>query len=88
MFALFAIFITGSNLIIMADVQMYSEFHFQQSVKVHEGSVRALGTTDSVLCTGSIDKTSKLFLLGEDGKYGMINQVAFHEGFVITVVPM
>ena len=75
----------------MVDEQMSEEFFFQQSVKVHEGSVRALGTlaTSDMLMTGSIDKSSKIFTLNSDtGKYDFQNSVNYHTGFVVSVCPI
>lgn len=42
-----------------------------------------------MLCTGSIDKTSKIFHLDEaTGRYDFKNSVEFHTGFVVSVCPM
>ena len=70
---------------------MYQEFHFQQSITVHEGSVRALGTHPhgEVLMSGSMDKTNKMLNLNpETGKYEFCKEMNYHEGFVVSVTPM
>jgi len=39
--------------------------------------------------SGSMDKTNKLFNLNDlTGKYEFTKEVAYHEGFVISVTPM
>lgn len=69
---------------------MHQEFYFQQSLTVHEGSVRALGTHPhgEVMMSGSMDKTNKMFNLNATGKYEFVKEMTYHEGFVVSVAPM
>ena len=68
-----------------------AEFYFQQTLAVHDGSVRALGThpQGEVLMSGSIDKTNKLYNLNSStGKYEFEKEVKYHDGFVMAIEPM
>lgn len=71
--------------------QLSDEFVFQQSIQIHTGSVRALGThpLGEVLMSGSIDKTNKLFSLNnKTGKYDFTKEVSYHDGFVLNICPL
>jgi hypothetical protein len=62
---------------------------FQQTLAVHQGSVRAVATLDSgYMMSGSIDKTTKLFMLNnKTGKYDFEKELSNHNAFVYTVHP-
>ena len=38
--------------------------------------------------SGSMDKTNKLYNLNANGKYEFCKEMSYHDGFVISVVPM
>jgi WD40 repeat protein len=67
-----------------------NEFEFQQSLAVHQGSVRCLAVlpgTDE-LVSGSIDKSAKLFSMDRaSGKYTFEREFVYHEDFVLAVHP-
>ena len=66
------------------------DFVFQQSLAVHQGSVRCLTVlpgTDS-LVSGSIDKSCKLFEMDKsNGKYDFAKEFVYHEGFIYGLQP-
>jgi len=62
---------------------------FQQSLALHSGTVRALGTLNSgFMLTGSIDKSCKLYILNNaSGKYDFDKELMYHDGFVYSIIP-
>lgn len=66
-----------------------NEFMFQQTLAVHQGAVRSLSTLDSgYLLSGSIDKSSKLFILNNaTGKYDFDKEIVYHQDFVYATAP-
>ncbi len=66
---------------------MTNDFQFQQSLAVHQGCVRSLGTLETgYLLAGSIDKSSKLFVLNNrSGKYDFEKEMTYHDGFVYSI---
>ena len=64
-----------------------NEFKFQQSLAVHQGSVRCLTVlADDSLVSGSIDKSVKTFSLHKaTGKYNFEKQLTYHDSFVYSV---
>ena len=62
-----------------------------QTLACHVSSVRSLAThpQGDILMSGSIDKTNKLYLLDNmTGRYEMIREVKYHDGFVLCIIPL
>jgi hypothetical protein len=66
-----------------------NEFMFQQTLAVHQGSVRTVATLDAgYLLSGSIDTSTKLFMLNNaNGKYAFDKEIKYHSGFVYAISP-
>ena len=67
-----------------------NDFLFQQSIAVHQGSVRCLTTLPAVdsLVSGSIDKSVKMFNIDRsNGKYAFEREFAYHDAFIYAVHP-
>lgn len=62
-----------------------------QTLACHSSSVRSLGThpKGDVLMSGSIDMTNKLYLLDNmTGRYEFIREMKYHDGFVLSIIPL
>ena len=67
-----------------------NDFLFQQSIAVHQGSVRCLAVLPEIdsLVSGSIDKSVKLFLFDKsNGKYAFEREFSYHDAFIYAVHP-
>jgi hypothetical protein len=66
-----------------------NDFMFQQTIGVHQGSVRSVASLDSgYMMSGSIDKSTKLFMLSNStGKYEFEKECSYHTDFVYCVAP-
>ena len=68
---------------------MAGEFHFQQSLAVHQGAVRSLACLPTgYMMSGSIDKSNKLFSLNPMAKYEFEKELTYHDAFVYAIAPM
>jgi WD40 repeat protein len=68
-----------------------NDFGFMQTLMCHSSSVRSLAThaKGDVLMSGSIDMTNKLYLLDNmTGRYEFIREMKYHDGFVLSIVPL
>ena len=68
----------------MADpfAMLNNDFVFSQSLSVHTGAVRCLASINehNFLLSGSIDMTTKLFMMNSDsGKYAFEKETKYHE---------
>jgi WD40 repeat protein len=65
-----------------------NDFEFQQSLAVHQGSVRCLAVLPDIdsLVSGSIDKSVKIFLIDKsNGRYAFEKEFAYHDAFIYAV---